>query len=300
MTLLKILLCIALSCALTACGTATPRSPKVSYPVVRVYVQPSTTLSTLPLQVAARLGFFAQQHIQVEWVRHQDRATLQVGNGETPYPIDGFLTQKPDLVLVAPIADPHFRWRSLTHLPIFYAKHVGPLVPYLRAVLASHQVVPEAFTALNLSQITERWRQKTLPWVVVTLKDYFQLRGAVPGSTVLAFIGASTGPVPVTMITGTSPHALAFVSAVNLALWYLHTTSPESIAQLLRTDKPDPSLGPAVKRALHYRYWPTTVVLTPPVYQRGQRLLTPSGPWPSYSIRVDAKLAEAALTYRAP
>lgn len=300
MTLLKMLLCIVLSCALTACGTARRPSPEVAYPVVTVYVQPSTNLSTLPLQVAQRLGLFAQQHIRVKWVRHQDEATLEVGHAQPPHPIDGLVTQKPDLVLVAPVADPHFRWRSLTHLPVFYAKGAATLEPYLKAVMAAHQVVPEELDALNFSQIMDRWQQKTLPWVVVTLQDYFQLRGAVPHSTVLAFIGASTGSVPVTVITGTSPHALAFVSAVNLALWYLHTTSPESIAQLLRADRPNPFLGSVVKRALHYQYWPTTVVLTPSLYQRGQRLLAPLGPWPPYTTRVDAKLAEAALTYRAP
>lgn len=300
MTLLKIILCLVLAFGLTACGTAVRPKPETTYPALTVYVQPSTSLSILPLQVAERLGLFAEEHIRVEWVHRQSDAALYVGTIQAGYPIDGMVTQAPDLVLIAPVADPHFRWHSLTHLPIFYARHATPLAPYLKAVMAMHHVVPEALTALSFSQIMERWRQKSLPWVVVPIQDYLRLRETAPHSTILAWLGASTGPVPVTVIGGTNSHALAFVSAVNLALWYLHTTSPESIAQLLRTDKPDPRLGLAVQRARHYQYWPTTVVLPLSLYQRGQRLLAPSQSWPSYATSVDAKLAEAALTYRAP
>lgn len=297
MTFRKVLILAALASLLSACGSVTRPHPKASYSAVAVYVQHPQSLGMLPLKVASRLGLFSQQHLQIDWVKSAQHAAIQVANIGSQYPIDALVTQRPDLVLVAPFPDPHFRLHSLTQLPIVYANSETSQVPYLKAVLSLHHVVPKPLSAMGLPQITASWRQKVLPWVVVPLVDYYQLKRVVPHTTILAFLGASTGPVPVTVITGANKNALAFVSAINLALWYLSTNKPQTIAHLVSDSGASPFSVPIIKQALHYQYWPTTVVLTPSLYQRGQSFLPKSSSWPNYATSVDVKLAEAALTH---
>ncbi len=295
MTLRKIFTCALLSCVLAACGTTPKPGPQASYPTVRVYVQHPQNLGMLPLRVAERLGFFSQQHINVDWVSTPNDAPLRVENAGVHYPIDGLVMEKPDLLLVSPLPDPHFRLYSLNHLPMVYARSEAAWVPYLKAVLVQHHVIPTTLTALGISQIKEHWQQNTLPWVVVSLTEYYQLRHVVPHTTILAFLGAATGPIPVTVITGVNKNALAFVSAINLALWYLYTTKPDVIASLLSPSTP--TTGRILAQALHYHYWPNTVVITQSLYQRGQSLFGTAKSWPSYATSVNVKLAQAALTH---
>lgn len=279
-----------------ACGTP-PSPPPPTYPAIKVYVQNFSSIALLPVRIAQDLGFYQSQHVTVQWVSSPSSASLWVEGPGLHYPIDGWVTQQPDAILLAPRPDPHFRLRSLAHLPIIYCRGLDTTLPIVSAVLRAHHAIPSSLEPMSESKISSLWADHQLPWAIVSLRMWRKLTREAPSTSVLAWFGASTGAIPVNVISGNSQETLAFMSAVNLGLWYLNTTPAAQIANLLKTSQKNPGLAPPViKMAQKHNLWPLTVVLPQSAYQRAVLLMVPSALWPSYKTSVNTKIAEEALT----
>jgi hypothetical protein len=246
--------------------------------------------------VAQKLGLYANQHIRVKWVSQPKNASLWVETAGTRYPIVGLVAQKPDAVLVAPRSDPHFRLRSLNHMPVAYSSEVRPWLPILTAIFKAHHVVPSNLDALSIRQMTAVWRDYELPWAIVTLSEWQVLQKEDPKTSVLAWIGGATGPIPALVIEGKSPLALPFVSAVNLALWYINTTSARVVTSLVQNPTiPSTREAKLIHLSQTYQMWPATVVLPRSLYQRQVNLLGVQSLWPSYDLAVNRIVANEAI-----
>jgi len=280
---------------LSGCG-AKPSPP--SSDVVQLYVRLTDTsrLSSLPLTLASKLGFFQSMHLNVT-LTSSSSASLSLGFLPHSRTIIGYLTTRPDLVLVSPIADPHFRLRALNRLPLVYSHRVQEQISLAHAILKAHRANISTWSSLSFQEIRTLWKRHHLPWVLVTLHQATILTSLDPHSVILAWLGASTGPLPDLVISAspnTSPaNAVRFLKAVNLALWYLHTTPPTTIATVLDGSHQRSVWRLTIQKALHYQYWPVTSYPDNVTYQRG-RSFDPT--WPPYSIAVNNQPGHQALS----
>ncbi len=288
-------LMLTMALMMSGCGRSTAPPPP-SYPSIKVYVQEPFSLPSLPLTVAQKLGLYANQHIIVKWVSHPLNASLWVETAGSRYPILGVVAQKPDAVLVAPRSDPHFRLHSLNHMPIAYSSAALPWLAVISSIFKAHHVVPSNLDAIPINHLTAVWRSYELPWAVVTLSEWQILQKEDPKTSVLAWMGGSTGPIPAIVIVGKSPLALPFLSAVNLALWYINTSSPRAVASLVQnTNIPSTREIKLIRLGQRYQMWPATIVLSRSLYQRQVSLLEVQSTWPSYDIAVNRAVASEAL-----
>ncbi|MCL4351900.1 MAG: hypothetical protein M1499_00865 [Firmicutes bacterium] len=288
-------LMLAIALLMGGCGrSAAPPPP--SYPSINVYVQEPLSLASLPLAVAQKLGLYANQHIRVKWVSHPQNASLWVETAGRHYPILGLVAQKPDAVLVAPRSDPHFRLRSLNHMPVAYSSGAMPWLPIISSIFKVHRVVPSSLDTIPIKQMAAVWRDYELPWAVVTLSEWQTLQKEDPKTSVLAWMGGATGPIPAIVITGKSPLALPFVSAVNLALWYINTSSARAVAPLAQNANiPITREIELIRLSQKYQLWPATVVVSRSVYQRQVSLLGVQSSWPSYDNAVNRTVSNEAI-----
>lgn len=276
-------------------GPAQPSNPPSELATVTVHLAASDPLSTLPVLIAKNLALFKQEHLHVIWT--QERANITVGMAGNEWPIRGIVAQHPDLVLLSPVPDPHFRLRALNHLAMIYSPQTTFQLTMARYIFARHRVQISSWTAVPFSKLETLWKQRHLPWALVTLSQSLRLKRLDAGTTVLSWLGASTGSVPTAVITATheGPLLPRFLAAVNLALWYLHTTPSAQIGALFPHNK---LFGAAIKQALQYQYWPTTTYLDQTVYDRGRAEW--SGAWPHYSAGVSTHDARQALKESGP
>lgn len=293
---LKLFGATALLVLVTGCKSqAAPSSPKPheSLPTVTVHEAAGSALSELPVTVAQKLGFAADEHIHIT-LTSAAKAEVTVGPLTPDGPIVGYVTTRPDMLLMSPVPDPHFRLSALNHLPMVYTRTLVSEKAWADAVMARQRITITTWQAMPFSEVTQLWQRHHLPWVLVTLQEALQLRRLDKGSTTLAWLGASTGSVPAMAIRArqTSPQVVQFLKALNLALWYLHTTPPSTIAKALDPTHPK-RWAHAVETALHYQYWPATTYPDEASYARSRALLGPA--WPAYQTLVNPLLAGQAL-----
>ncbi len=280
---------------LAGCGaSARPSHPPESTPTLKVHLDSQSVLSTLPVVLARELGFFQDAHLHVKWTTQQD-AQVTVGAAGSVWPIVGYVAIRPDFVLMSPVPDPHFRLRALNALPMVYAAKLKPDRALLEKILRAHRAQVTQWNSLTFSQIESLWKRRHLPWVVVTLHQASILRSLDPHSAVLAWLGASTGPIPSTVVTAPVDNldVVHFLDALNLALWYLHTTAPRTVASDLSGQGPHQLWTSTIKAALHYQYWPATTFPDSLSYNRSRTLWTPT--WPIYTEGVNRQPAHQAL-----
>ncbi|MCY0864749.1 MAG: hypothetical protein OWQ57_07360 [Sulfobacillus sp.] len=278
---------------LAGCGVQPP--PVETAPPLVINDTVNNAVLTLPIVVADRLGLFAHQHLRVI-LRPDPAAPLSLSWAGSRWPIEGVLAVRPDLVLVSPIPDPHFRLRALRHLPLFLTPAATPEEAWARQVLALHQVVGNDWKVIPKAEVLSLWAQRRLPWVMVPLSEWPALKNRAPDSRILAWIGASTGPLPTVVITGhpARPGQLTtFLAAVNLALWYIHTTPAAQVAQLI--GRPTAEEIATIRQADHYGIWPAVTRLDPATYRRGRQFWATG--WPDYETGVRNHSADAALTF---
>lgn len=289
---------LMLSLIFAGCGPAPSPPPAAQLPPVPVSLSSPTPLLALPVYVADRLGLFRDQGIEVHFVRS---AAIRIQLAGSEWPVVGTLAERPDAFLVAPAPDPHFRLRALRDLPIYYAREIAREWPTVQTVLAHHQVTHPQGEMLSMSQIRQLWKNRHLPWAVVSLSDFYRLRTVNRETTVLAWFGASTGDFLHLVVTAApqTPHLTTVLSALDIALWYLHTTAPSKIADLFADAPPTPRAGisrATIQSALTYGFWPVTVLPTRPAYQRAAHFSEKAHrPWPSYLTGVQLDPAQAAL-----
>lgn len=282
---------MSLLIVVTGCGTAPPPS-KVASPVLTVYAA-HQALGMLPVRLADALGFFRDNHLAIRWVSAPE-AMVRIEPAGTIWPIVGYLAVRPDVVLVGPAPDPQFRLRHLTHLPLLIAASVKPSESLIVHVLALHHAVASTPVTIAWPQIERAWARHGLPWVWVTLPEASQLKAIDPHTVVLSWLGASTGPIPTWTVSARNANPLVsrFLNSLNLALWYLHTNSPENIVQCLSGTA---SVG-TIRLALRYAYWPPTTFPDLSTYNRAH---TWTSDWRPYSIAVDPLPAYQALAISA-
>ncbi len=276
---------------LASCGTHAPRKAAPSRPVLKVQVSALSPLSALPLTVAQSLGFFHDQHLSVEFTSHPE--SIQVTHGLNGKPTVGWLQMRPDMVLLAPVPDPHFRLRALNTLPMPYSRSVETEKGWAEAIFSGHRAHVTDWQAMSFSEIESLWKRHHLPWVLVGLGQAMRLKRLDPHSVILAWLGASTGPVPAVTVLASHPdrsEVVHFLAALNLALWYIHTTPAQTIQHTLGTAGLSAS---AIRAALHYQYWPATTYPDQAAYNRARSWLSPT--WPPYANAVTTKAAVQAL-----
>ncbi|MCY0879074.1 MAG: hypothetical protein OWU84_09070 [Firmicutes bacterium] len=274
-------------------GCGAPSAARPEPPTLTVYLA-QKSLATLPVELAAALGLFADNHLRIRWV-DTPNATVRIAMAGHSWPIVGYLAVRPDVVLVAPEPDPSFRLRHLDHLPLLLARAVKSDAPLIERALALHGAKPSSTVLIPWTQIAQGWQHQGLPWVWVSLPQAVQLRALNPHTRILAWLGASTGPIPVWTISAPADNVLVsrFLNSVNLALWYLHTNSAGTIAEWL-PGKVTPNI---LRLALHYEYWPRTTYPAQTLYDRAQKAWV-SG-WPAYGAGVNPLPAYHALAMTA-
>lgn len=247
----------------------------------------------LPYLLAERLGSFADLHLAV---RQAANAPVQLGTPLAgPHPVTGYLALYPDLVLVSPEPDPHFRLIQIKELPLAYQADAD-VIPWATRVFAQHHVQPRAFEALSTSAILRLWSSGRLPYAVVDLPLLLRLQQQRPQPSVLAFFGASTGPLPAFTVNGKSTYLDRLLAGMNLSLWYLHTHPANTVAKLLggAGGLSSAEWQQVIRLGLHYRLWPST---TYPDSARWRRLALFWQAVPSYPAAVDPNPALAALRW---
>jgi hypothetical protein len=292
LTLLMIVLFLTM---MVGCGPTSKGPRPIALPTITVYLDHSDPAALVPFQLADDLGVFRTQGLRVRLEHQPSGADVMISPVGQHWPIVGYVTVRPDLLLLAPLADSQFRLRALNHLPMPTSTNLRAQANLVEKILATHQAVLSHWTMLPMSTITTLWRHRHLPWVLVTLPEATRLFAIDPHTAVLAWLGAATGPIPSWVVTAANaPPTLVdrFLAALDLALWYLNTTPVRQIASVLRTHHA--SVSPwMLKRALHYGYWPTTVFPTSSAYNRCRDTWDPN--WPVYEEAVDPHPAEKAL-----
>lgn len=281
--------------SLSSCGGFQRQATPPSYPVIRVHIAPKAGLSALPVTIAQKLGFFAHEHIRVQW-RPANESVVDIGPAGSSWPIAGYLSTRPDLILVSPTPDPAFRLHSLDHLPLAASPETAPDRNLAEKILAKHYAHLSHWSVMPTHVIEQLWSHHRLPWALVNLVQAQRLKTIDPSTVVLAWLGASTGPIPnwgIAVKQSNMP-IVRFLSALNLALWYLHTTTPTTLAQELSNNRPNPPLAHLVGTAQRYQYWPLTTVPDAPTYNRRKTMWDTS--WPPFSQGVDGKAAHQALS----
>lgn len=290
------LLMIALILTLAAgCGPSSPKPPKNALSAITVYVDPSDPVAQVPVQLAVDLGFFRDHRLNIILDRQPHGADIRVAPIGPRWPIVGYITVRPDLLLVAPTSDPHFRLRALDHLPMPASTNIRTQTPLADAILRAHDAVLSHWSMLPMQTITSLWRRHQLPWVLVTLPQAAHLLAIDPHTMILAWLGASSGPIPSWVVSApTASPALIdrFLAALDLALWYLNTTPAWQITSVLRVNHHAVSAW-MIKRALQYGYWPATIFPTSSAYNRRRINWNPT--WPEYDEAVDTRPASQAL-----
>lgn len=284
---------------LVGCGPSPPRQ-KIGLATLTVYVNQGDPVPLVPLRVAEDLGFFHANRLRVAIVHQRAQAAVRIEPIGMSWPTVGYLTIRPDLLLLSSTPDPQFRLSALNHLPLPASINLTPQKPLVEKILAAHHAVLSHWSMLSNPTIQALWRRHHLPWVLVPLSEAAKLYILDPHTVILAWLGASTGPVPSWVVA--SPHASQtqvahFLAGLDLALWYLHTTPARHIAQVLHNSQ-HPINAWMLKTALHYHYWPVTVFPTASAYNRRKEVFNPD--WPSYSGAVDPKPASQVLGTLAP
>lgn len=272
-------------------GTKAPHQSSPSLPVLKVQVGSLSPLSALPLTVAQHLGFFQDQHLNVRLTSQPE--SIQVTHTLNIQPAVGWLSIRPDMVLLAPVPDPHFRLRALNALSMPYSRSVEPEKGWAETIFSRHRAKISDWQPMSFSAIESVWKRHHLPWVLVNLSQAVRLKALDPDSVILAWLGASTGPIPAITVQASHPESSQvthFLAALNLALWYLHTTPARMIQHTLGTAGPSAS---AIRAALHYQYWPDTTYPDEAAYNRARAWLSPT--WPPYPKAVTTKAAVQAL-----
>ncbi|WP_053961069.1 hypothetical protein [Sulfobacillus thermosulfidooxidans] len=284
-----------LTLTLTACGQHTPKPPQPSWPIVRVSVNVSSPFLALPLYIAQNLHLFQDEHIRVDIVS-ANHSELMIADTVKSWPVLGSLASRPDMFLVAPAPDPHFRLRVLDRLPVEYADNLHISIPLLQSIMTLNRTHPYLET-VSFRHIQNLWKQRHLPWAIVTLQQFYQLHQQDPHTVILNWLGASTGAIPALTISGHSKDSVQFLRAINLALWYIHTSSPKTIAGILSNPQ-EKFLPQQIAQGLHYGLWPVTTYISPSEYNRGRALysLSTKDTWPPYYAGVDKDLATQALS----
>lgn len=291
---------------LAGCGQhAQPRPAPAPYPVLTVYWTPSSPVLSIPVYLAESLHLFADQHLSVQWSTNPG-VPVSIATPSRHWPIVGLIASRPDSILVAPSPDPHFRLRTLKHLPVVYARSESSMLPIIQHALAIEQVTPSSYTALPFSHIEQLWRKNQLPFGLVNLSQLQTLKRLDPKTTVLSWLGASTGAIPTLVVTGPpGPKLVRFLTALNLALWYLHTHRVRDVQSLIqnRLSLSSRQTDQLIRQGLYYDIWPTTIVPVPADYRRGRALMS-YGPqpesWPPWEQGVNATAARQALSLSIP
>ncbi len=289
-------LALVMLTTLTGCGQKPNKTSKPSVPVIRYALNTSSSLLTLPLQIALKLHFFEDEHIQVKRVPPL-HADLAISESRPEWPVIGCVASRPDLVIASPVPDPHFRLRALNRLSVVYAANLNSSLSLVRGVMNLNRTHP-SFSSIPFRRLATLWAQHRLPWAVVSLKQFFTLRRKDPQAVILNWLGASTGPIPVVTISGQSPHSVQFLRALNLALWYLHTSSPHTITQVLAGNSSNPFLDQEIQTGIHFDLWPQTTLVSPQEYNRGRALYGLGNPevWPPFFSGVNTQLSRQALS----
>ncbi len=286
---------LAAALVLTGCGqrTASP-SPSRHDPVLTLHISVPGTLAATPVKVAETLGFFRHEHLDVKEVARHAQLMIQLAGSQ--WPVDGYLGVRPDMVLVSPIPDPHFRLRALNNLPMVLTPVVAPSQPLAVKILMAHHAAISRWSTMPFTDVESLWKRHHLPWALVSLQQAADLQSLNSATAILAWLGASTGPIPHVVVAGEAPKAQLthFLRALNLALWYLNTTPAADVSQTLSLSaKPDTSLTRELAAARHYQYWPATTFPDSQSFERARRDWYPT--WPSYSQGVNPVPGRQAL-----
>ena len=281
---------------LTGCGQTPDKISSPSLPVVRYTLNTSSSVGTLPLEVALKLHFFQDEHLQLKR-SSRSRAELIISESVPSWPVIGYLANRPDLVIVSSAPDPHFRLKNLNHLPMVYAANLYPSLGLIQGVLHLNRTFP-SLRPVSFPHLESLWTEHRVPWALVSLRQYFALRQKDPNTLILNWLGASTGPMPVITVSGHSNHSVQFLKAINLALWYIHTSSPRQIAQVVAGNSKNPVLPSTIKTAVRLNLWPQTTLISPQEYNRGRALygLGSRNIWPPYFDGVNIQLSRKALS----
>jgi hypothetical protein len=196
--------------------------------------------------------------------------------------------------LVAPAGDPHFRLQALTHLPVDYRRPLQSAKPLIDSIMILNQAAPQ-WNALPWSRIQQLWRQRRLPWTLANLQELDQLRQLDRHSVVLNWLGSSTGSLPTVAVTGHSQYLPQVLAALNIALWYIHTTPPPTVAALVAPSDPAP-MDREISQGLHEALWPAVTQISPAEYNRGRALYGLAGTlWPPYYSGTDSTASRQAF-----
>ncbi|MBX5466853.1 MAG: hypothetical protein K6U14_05065 [Firmicutes bacterium] len=265
--------------------------PQPPAPVLPVALTGGDPLLAMPWFVAQRLGAFRTVGVLPE----PAPGGIRLGP-PLPWtaPVMGYLAVRPDVVLVAPTADPHFRWAQVQALPLAYQADDPAVRTWTEAVLAQHSVRPRSWEPLSQKAIAQLWPRQYLPYAVVPLTAVPTLERLCPTTHILAFLGGSTGPLPILTVNGRNPALIRFLAGLNLGLWYLHTEPPNRIGRLLAGVDGRSAAEWAKLDALgrRYRLWPATTYPDAALWHRLEQWQPTA---PDYRAAVEPEAALSAL-----
>ena len=274
-----------------------PRQSKAPPPerhVIAVTLTGSRLLA-LPLFVALDDRILRVDGLRVRF----GRTGVRIGPADS-FPVDGVLAWRSDAVLITPGSDHSFRWADLKHWPELATAGLDRnQADWLKAVLVDHGVGATQVDFLSIDAARRLFAGGHLPWLVLPLEDAALLISQ--GAYAATFLGASTGPVPALIISGTNRELPLLLAALNQAEAIIRTTSARDLAAMVARDYPgykESALQSLIATGQGLGLWPPTTFLGSDVYERGRALLAGIGVmWPDYSAGVRSAPELAALSH---
>jgi len=284
-----------LTLLLSGCGITARPGPRPPLGRTLNVEAPRGSLALVPLYVAQALGALHRWHVRLVPPSHASALQMTVKPpAQSPPAIVAYLMVKPGTMLVSGVAHPDFRWHSVAGSAIVAAGVSPASLEVADAVLRDHHVTSRV-ESVSWATARRWFQQGRLPYLLVPLLKGLALVQHDRG-TVLAFVGAGTGPVATAMLTATNPTPSAWLAAINTGLDYVSSHPPSEVAQLIQRDyrdTPPAILSEAIGDLDGLGAWPLTCYpALAPYTARAE--LSPS-PWPPYSAAVDPKPARGAL-----
>lgn len=270
---------------------ARPRLHRSGFPTAEVQVGREAGVFEVPFRLAERLGFFRQEGVSVRIISAP--AALRLTPGGTSWPIVGVVGSRPDAFVVSAADDPGFRLAWLAGLPLAYPRGDSALAAWAKSVLSLHEISPASLDPLSPREIELLWTSGHLPYLLADAPTWLRLSPPPAPIRPAAALGASTGPGMAWVLTGHGPEVPRILAALNLALWYLHTHSPQTVASVFRGNR---ALKALIAVADRYGLYAASTYPTRQDYERSRRLALFDGrSWPPYERAVDRIPAVHAL-----
>lgn len=286
-----------------------------------------------PMYVAINEGFFGEEGIELELTTGQGadkvmtallsgqadigfmgpEATIYVYNqGQDDYAINfAQLTKRDGSFLVAREPDPAFSWEKVRGTTIIGGRKGGMPLMTLEYVLKQKGIIPgqdvEVLTNIQFALMAGAFTGGTGDYVTL-FEPVAAILELEKSGFVVASVGMDSGEIPYTVFSARKSYVeknpeiiQKFTNAIYRGQLWVHTRSPEEIAQSIKPSFPDVSMEVLTAVAKRYKEidaWAKTPVFSPEAFERLQTVMETAGELDKrapYTVLVTNQFAEQAV-----